>query len=708
MKKRLISFVLTLMLLVGTTLTGTVSVSAYEGEYYEPQPYVPSDEAKEVGTCRYFFLLPDEWKNEWTDSAGAYWWDGTDPCGSLDGPIKWPGYKMYQYSDEKVTMYAGNDKSSGEAVVTGTVWYLDVPADVYVIVFNNALDGGLPHYDNFDQERYSSAYLTVNISAEGIWPEDGNPNYPGPNFIWDNNNMIYIIDPTKTSVTDEGQHIFTGDWYFYHGGDKWDTQLNPIYGGEYGEEPEYVEPPYEWEDDKEIESIEVIKNPYKKFIADNEYWLDGCLDGMEVEVVYTDGTSEILNYWDDADFFEYELEFSGECVDEDDWFTPALGENVITVTCGDKTTELIIEGFGIENIEIISAPDIKLVAGCIFSWYDLYSYFDGMKVKVTYSDSEERIYTFGENYYDFYYRDIQFSSECMLYNGNVNLSPGENVFTMNCADKSADFIVIGLEVESIKIIELPYNTEFIAGEKYVIYNFLFGMKIEVTCSDGSKLVFTEEEDYLFFYYSLEYYGECVEYNEYGLCFITLASGENVITVSFAGKTADFIFTGKGIENIEIINLPYITEFIAGEEYCIFDYLYGMELEVTYLDGTTEIYTCEDDEFLFCFELNYSGDCIEYDEYGFFCYFIPDVGENVITITYGGKSAEFIITGVSDDDDFILGDVDGDGELNVKDATAIQMYLAGYSEINLDVADYDGDGDVNVKDATAIQMTLAGF
>lgn len=64
-----------------------------------------------------------------------------------------------------------------------------------------------------------------------------------------------------------------------------------------------------------------------------------------------------------------------------------------------------------------------------------------------------------------------------------------------------------------------------------------------------------------------------------------------------------------------------------------------------------------------------------------------------------------------DDDIILGDADGDGEMNVKDATHIQMYLASYisaDEIDLSVCDVDGDGEINVKDATRIQMILAGF
>lgn len=58
---------------------------------------------------------------------------------------------------------------------------------------------------------------------------------------------------------------------------------------------------------------------------------------------------------------------------------------------------------------------------------------------------------------------------------------------------------------------------------------------------------------------------------------------------------------------------------------------------------------------------------------------------------------------------ILGDADGDGKVNVKDATAIQKQVAGF-EITIDTtaADADLNGTVNVKDATAIQKWVAGI
>lgn len=59
----------------------------------------------------------------------------------------------------------------------------------------------------------------------------------------------------------------------------------------------------------------------------------------------------------------------------------------------------------------------------------------------------------------------------------------------------------------------------------------------------------------------------------------------------------------------------------------------------------------------------------------------------------------------------LGDVNGDGKVNARDARAILRHAAGLlgeGEINLDAADYNGDGRVNARDARAILRRAAGL
>ena len=238
MSKKILSVVLVLVLLVATA---AVSVSAAAGEYYEPKLYVPSEAAKEVGQNRYFFLLPDDWKNEFAGSAGIYWWDGADACGSMAGEgsetVKWPGYTINQFSSEKVTQNY-TDADGNEKTYEGTVWYVDVPADVTTIIFNNALDGGELTWDNKDEVRYVAAVQTVDIGSE-YYDAGESDNYPdGIDDVEGFNNMIYIVDPSQTVENPvNGKLTYAGEWYYYHGGNKWDTQLDPVYGGADGDLP---------------------------------------------------------------------------------------------------------------------------------------------------------------------------------------------------------------------------------------------------------------------------------------------------------------------------------------------------------------------------------------------------------------------------------------------------------------------------------------
>lgn len=60
---------------------------------------------------------------------------------------------------------------------------------------------------------------------------------------------------------------------------------------------------------------------------------------------------------------------------------------------------------------------------------------------------------------------------------------------------------------------------------------------------------------------------------------------------------------------------------------------------------------------------------------------------------------------------ILGDVNTDSKVNIRDATSIQKYAAAIitlTEVQLEAADVNADSKVNIKDATAIQKWIAGL
>lgn len=58
---------------------------------------------------------------------------------------------------------------------------------------------------------------------------------------------------------------------------------------------------------------------------------------------------------------------------------------------------------------------------------------------------------------------------------------------------------------------------------------------------------------------------------------------------------------------------------------------------------------------------------------------------------------------------LLGDVNGNGEITITDATLLQKVLADINvNINMDGADVDGDGEITISDATYIQKKLASI
>ena len=242
MSKKLISIILSCVLVLSLAVVGVIGVSAAVDK---DGRYVPSESVKE--TNRVYFLMPESWKNEKYKAveAGAYWWNGSDPCGSVDGTSvgpAWPGYKM-QVADADANLF-----------------YIDLPSDVPVIIFNNFLNGGERKKDDagnvsyeFGEEQFKAARQTVDTTcqyySEGddeyydnmldgdFWAkaqeavEGDDKTFLGnfqKNFFMETeydlgismnfDNMVYVIDPNNTSVNEvSGKESYGGEFYFFYG-----------------------------------------------------------------------------------------------------------------------------------------------------------------------------------------------------------------------------------------------------------------------------------------------------------------------------------------------------------------------------------------------------------------------------------------------------------------------------------------------------------
>ena len=242
MSKKLISIILSCVLVASLAVVGVVSVSA---AIDNDGRYVPSKGVTE--THRIYFCMPESWKSEKFNAtdAGAYWWNGADACESKDGTVKgapWPGYKMQVYDAD------------------ANIFYVDLPADAPNIIFNNYLNGGEKTTDKsgnvtyqFSKEQFEAAAQTKDMTCQyysagdddyydnmldgEFWTKaeeavEGNDksflgNFKDNFFIETENElgismtfdkMIFVIDPENYDVNElSGKLSYGGNFYFLYG-----------------------------------------------------------------------------------------------------------------------------------------------------------------------------------------------------------------------------------------------------------------------------------------------------------------------------------------------------------------------------------------------------------------------------------------------------------------------------------------------------------
>lgn len=233
MKKKLVSLLLAGSVVASMAAIASVSASAIIDSN---GCYAPGDNVK-CGTHRYYFALPNTWLSEYSDSAGAYWYNGTDACNAVDGSggdLKWPGYKA-QRDEYKSSSYG--------------LYYVDCPTDVPQIIWNNYTDGG--------EDKEAPIYLTAKQSNDANtefyvaddsdlydqdWFDEMEESFNGDkaklgdfadNFFYDKvydlgfamnfDNMIFVAPAEPNGENFQGKPTYNGDWYFYYGNGEYGT-----------------------------------------------------------------------------------------------------------------------------------------------------------------------------------------------------------------------------------------------------------------------------------------------------------------------------------------------------------------------------------------------------------------------------------------------------------------------------------------------------
>jgi len=183
-------------------------------------------------------------------------------------------------------------------------------------------------------------------------------------------------------------------------------------------------------------------------------------------------------------------------------------------------------------------------------------------------------------------------------------TPGSKTVTVSYDGKTAAFTVMvnqaGKSLTSILITSQPAQTTYTTGESLV----LTGLVVTAVYSDGSTTVINNDE--------LAVNG-----------FDSVMPGSKTITVSYGDKSADFTVTVnpviKTLISIHITSQPAQTTYAIGESLV----LTGLVVTAVYSDGSTTVINNN--------ELTVSG----FDS--------GTPGSKTVTVSYGGKSADFTVT-----------------------------------------------------------------
>ena len=221
---------LTLVILMAALSVGNTSAAVDENGYYVPE--------EGESTNRYYFAMPNTWRNKYTDTAGVYFMPTAETCGFVEGkePISWPGYKAY-FDGYKSYAYS--------------IYYVDCPTDIEFIVWNNYIKSGatddtamsdaekqsdgvntefcsLYDYDIYDTEWFAEMEESFNGDKKALGSYADNFFYDeeyGSGFSFNFDNMIYVVpqnaDSENSSVT--GIETYKGNWYFFYGEDEYGT-----------------------------------------------------------------------------------------------------------------------------------------------------------------------------------------------------------------------------------------------------------------------------------------------------------------------------------------------------------------------------------------------------------------------------------------------------------------------------------------------------
>ena len=415
-----------------------------------------------------------------------------------------------------------------------------------------------------------------------------------------------------------------------------------------------------------------------------------------IQINYKDGSSKIVSFYDKVDGYYFK--------DRSYQTTQAwdVGTNYVEISYLEVKTQfpVTILDTPIESVELHTSPSRDYSFGdnnyghvtSTDEYFLIPNDISGLSFTATFKDGSTK--TYDEDDIDVENRTIDgyeyYVKECIVEGA------GETVTTLYFMGAEIEIPVKVAEayIKSIEVVKDPDETDYALN----YFPDFTGLQVKVTYFDDTTKVVTANSDTLSYKYTdmgvyVQPFIICLDMGDEKLEITENGYGFTAIThrLSYKGYYIDYeginYYDEKDTVNVEV------TEFTSDGD--------GMKIEVEYADGTkdsltydTVFYRDKTDELILAYGLT---------ENGITSYRIEKIGDDIF------KVATFAGSTIVDCKERELGDVDGDGQVSVMDATTIQMFKAGLAQLSekaLEAADVDGDGQVSVMDATEIQLILA--
>ena len=431
------------------------------------------------------------------------------------------------------------------------------------------------------------------------------------------------------------------------------------------------------------------------YYSDGDYIYDYYLNG-QIQINYTDGTSEIVSFHDETPegaYFNYE---------DDQVNAPwGVGDNKVTIKYLGKEAFATVKILPCpyESVNLISAPSRTYIYGdtawgyiydgdYVVEPYDL----TGLSFELGYSDSTKDIIDADDIDMDLmeidgYMYDIGeyiVAGPCDLW---VTLS-------YKGMDISYNVEVVESPVESIEVLEAPDKYEY-EDRYHADYS---GMEVKVNYKDGTNETVVFSDDNMQYVLNGSFY--CQAPVKSGNLIVQrifdIYSEEYYTVVSCLGARIDY-FGINYTDSRDIASIIRVENFSYNTD--------GMTVYIEYESGVEEYLTYSPVDYYDYGDDMYEGFSMTENGVAYFDISLKSKDETsaVYSLYTLNNTIEVEIPNVK------LGDVDGDGNIAVMDATLIQRYLAQLdvlTDAQFAAADVNKDLEVNVMDATIIQRFVA--